>query len=177
MSELSSVRVCPFCKEDIRSDAVRCKHCRSDIAPERPAHGGTCPYCREQVATEAIKCKHCGSAIGTDAPVSGHSGCGCGCGGPRDAGQSHARLDESALFSRNTEFEGREESAVPSFSVSKAGCGPCEPTGGVGWTPNGIVLRGNRTCCRMIPFWQNGRIIWRRICWAEACGVSPGVFE
>ena len=29
----STTRQCPYCKEEIRSDALRCKHCHADIAP------------------------------------------------------------------------------------------------------------------------------------------------
>jgi hypothetical protein len=69
-------RACPYCKEEIKADAVRCKHCRSTLAPEQPRHEGTCPYCKESIHAEAVKCKHCGSAVG---PMAAHAGCeGCG---------------------------------------------------------------------------------------------------
>ena len=66
-------RSCPYCKEEIKADAVRCKHCRSSLAPEQAPHGGTCPYCKEAIHPEAVKCKHCGSALG---PKAGCEGCG-----------------------------------------------------------------------------------------------------
>jgi hypothetical protein len=59
-------RECPFCKEEIRADAIKCKHCGSRIEPERLAHGGTCPFCKEEIHVEAVKCKHCGSDLRTD---------------------------------------------------------------------------------------------------------------
>ena len=69
-------RACPYCKEEIKAGAVRCKHCRAELAPEQPAHEGTCPYCKESIHAEAVKCKHCGSAVG---PMAAHAGCeGCG---------------------------------------------------------------------------------------------------
>ena len=78
MSGEVEYRQCPFCKEQIRADAILCKHCRSAVAPDKPAHGGTCPYCKESINPEAIKCKHCGS----DLRVSG-KGSDCGCVGSK----------------------------------------------------------------------------------------------
>jgi hypothetical protein len=64
MHDENETRQCPYCREDIRADAVRCKHCRSAVPRETPTHGGACPYCREEIHPEAIKCKHCGSVVG-----------------------------------------------------------------------------------------------------------------
>ena len=33
----SEYRKCPFCAEEIRSEAIKCKHCGSEIAPLTPA--------------------------------------------------------------------------------------------------------------------------------------------
>ena len=63
MTNESKTRDCPYCKEEIRVDAIKCKHCGSSVAPEKPAHEGTCPYCKEQIHPEAIKCKHCKSDV------------------------------------------------------------------------------------------------------------------
>lgn len=68
MSNINKTRNCPFCKEEIKTDAIKCKHCHSFIAPEKPLHDGTCPYCKEQIHNEAIKCKHCGSNLGFGSP-------------------------------------------------------------------------------------------------------------
>lgn len=74
------MRECPFCKEDIRAGAIKCKHCGSRVSAEGPAHGGTCPYCKENIKPDAIKCKHCGSYVGPEQDPHGASG-GCpGCG-------------------------------------------------------------------------------------------------
>jgi hypothetical protein len=54
-----STRQCPFCKEDIKADAIRCKHCQATIPIEKPRHGGTCPFCKEKIHKEAIRCMHC----------------------------------------------------------------------------------------------------------------------
>ncbi len=73
MAKASKTRDCPYCKEEIRDDATKCKHCGSSVAPERPSHEGTCPYCKEQIHSEAIKCKHCKSDFRSGAT----SDCGC----------------------------------------------------------------------------------------------------
>ncbi len=65
---------CPYCKEEIRADAVVCKHCRSRLGAARPEHGGICPYCREDINPEAIRCKHCGS----DLQARAADDCDCG---------------------------------------------------------------------------------------------------
>lgn len=54
---------CPYCKEDIKADAIKCKHCHSRIKPEVPEHHGVCPFCKEEIKTEAVKCKHCKSKL------------------------------------------------------------------------------------------------------------------
>lgn len=59
----SETRECPYCKETIKDDAVKCKHCGSGVAPKKPSHGGICPYCKEEINTEAIRCKHCKSIL------------------------------------------------------------------------------------------------------------------
>ena len=56
-------RECPYCRELIKSDAIKCRHCSSAVAPDKASHGGICPYCKEQIHVEAIKCKHCGEAV------------------------------------------------------------------------------------------------------------------
>lgn len=83
-------RECPFCKEDIKSSAIRCKHCGSAVQPVAKPHEGVCPYCKEEIKAEAIKCRHCKSAL-TGTGVGDHSGViGCGC---QSDGISKAKLD------------------------------------------------------------------------------------
>jgi len=66
-----NIRKCPYCKEEIKAEATRCKHCRSNVPAEKPAHEGKCPYCKEAIHPEATKCKHCGSMLLTSAPCYG----------------------------------------------------------------------------------------------------------
>jgi len=56
-------RNCPYCREEIKSDAVKCRHCGALTPPEKPNHGGLCPYCKEGVKEDAIRCKHCKSDL------------------------------------------------------------------------------------------------------------------
>jgi hypothetical protein len=80
MNKASETRQCPYCKEEIKSDAIKCKHCGSRIAPERPGHEGVCPFCKEQIHPDAIKCKHCKSVLNSE------SGCNCHHGAQTDYG-------------------------------------------------------------------------------------------
>jgi hypothetical protein len=52
-------RQCPFCKEEVKVDAIRCKHCLATIPVVKPDHQGICPFCKEEINPEAIRCKHC----------------------------------------------------------------------------------------------------------------------
>ena len=63
MSTKYATRECPFCKEEIKAEAVKCKFCQSSITPEKPAHEGVCPYCKEDIKPDAIRCKHCKSDL------------------------------------------------------------------------------------------------------------------
>jgi hypothetical protein len=72
-SDTSETRLCPYCKEEIKADAIKCKHCGSRLTPEKPSHGGTCPYCKEDIHPEATRCKHCRSDLLSDATED----CGC----------------------------------------------------------------------------------------------------
>lgn len=54
-------RQCPYCKEEIAADAIKCRYCQSFLSSE---HGGVCPYCKEEVDPDATKCPHCKSDIG-----------------------------------------------------------------------------------------------------------------
>jgi hypothetical protein len=61
-------RECPYCKEDIKSEAVICKHCLSRIIPKMLKHEGICPYCKEKILPDAVKCKHCKSNLNQGCP-------------------------------------------------------------------------------------------------------------
>lgn len=68
--------ICPYCKEEIKTGAVKCKHCHSSLRETTPSHKGVCPYCKEKIQDDAIKCKHCKSSL-----VESMSAADCGCKG------------------------------------------------------------------------------------------------
>lgn len=74
-TEKTKTRRCPFCREEVKADAIRCMYCRSDLVPERPTHGGVCPFCKEAIDPDAVKCRHCGSWVG---PIALDERCDCG---------------------------------------------------------------------------------------------------
>ncbi len=84
MAEPQDARQCPYCKEDIKPDAIKCKHCGSRVTSAVPAHEGICPYCKEEIHPEAVRCKHCKSTLNADK----ESDCGCGHGSGHDHGPS-----------------------------------------------------------------------------------------
>lgn len=65
MPDQDSPRACPFCKEEIKPDAVRCKHCQGSIVAREPQHHGVCPLCKEDIHPEATRCKHCKAELST----------------------------------------------------------------------------------------------------------------
>ncbi len=50
-------QTCPACSEKIKADALRCKHCGTDLPLKK------CPWCAETIESEAKKCQYCKSYI------------------------------------------------------------------------------------------------------------------
>lgn len=74
------MRECPYCREEISAQALKCKHCGSGVEPTLPDHGGVCPYCRESIHPEAVICRHCRSHLTKPSEPSWSStssNCGC----------------------------------------------------------------------------------------------------
>jgi len=75
---------CKFCAEIIRSEAIKCKHCGSDLAtiahletsinhegntpihnqtPQEVYNGGNCPFCVSKIDAEQDRCDECGTLL------------------------------------------------------------------------------------------------------------------
>jgi len=66
----SATRQCPYCKEEIKAGAIRCKYCHAAIPPERPGHKGVCPFCKENINPQATRCLHCKANLAAEAQTS-----------------------------------------------------------------------------------------------------------
>ena len=153
------IRECPYCKEDIKANAIRCKHCRSAVRPDIPPHGGICPLCKEEINSKAIKCKHCGAMLDGSA----ESSC-CGNSG---------RLDASfkKVFEPDPQLPPYiSESNPPSTgsSISRINCSPCVliTYGGTGYY--GVA----KICCTEVYIPFKGL---QKVCWLDhdACPWYP----
>ena len=74
MNTEKTKHTCQYCKEKIKADALKCKHCHSRLPVTTPSHEGTCPICKEEILPEAIKCKHCKSSLSASTT---ETGCNC----------------------------------------------------------------------------------------------------
>ena len=169
MQEKVTSRPCPYCKEEIKPDAIRCKHCRSSVPPEKPPHGGICPYCKEAIHAEAIKCKHCGVMLGPE--PGGH---GCGCGGAAVVGGPPAELRAARSEGRSATPPGSPGPSGPFGGTSAmVGCGGCEYGGMI--DPFAGLSYGIRVCCR--TEWvrsPGGGWTWQTRCWNDySCPTLP----
>jgi len=129
MQNLPENTTCPFCKEEVKADAIKCKHCGSFIEVIKPKHNGICPFCKEQINKDAIKCKHCSS----DLTVNSKSGCGCGC-------QDNAAVKRNLGYTSSTPNPGNavypnqaaKMAYNPASSINIGGMGVKPPVCGIG---------------------------------------------
>lgn len=147
MSKAQETRECPYCKEEIRAEAVKCKHCGSRLTPERPSHEGVCPFCKEEIHPEAIKCKHCRSSLVTSSGSGkGSGGCGCGCDDSADASSAMGGFHAMSGWP-TPQVEGASgggEGSPVAYMVRKE-CGPCV----------GGLRRGTRICRMEVCYFDN----------------------
>jgi hypothetical protein len=118
--QATGTRECPFCKEEVKADAVRCKHCQSSIPRAEPGHRGTCPYCKESIDPEAVRCKHCQADL---APA---ASCSCGQeGAARRRAISHQAVAPIAGGRRKV-MPRRAEGTRPLLRSAPEGCNDYE---------------------------------------------------
>jgi len=145
------LRECPFCKEQIKSEAIKCKYCHSRIAPQRPSHGGTCPFCKEEIKVDAIKCKHCGSMVG-------------GPGEPGCDGCTQGSLGKDVLSALGA---GLPVLSSTGPTVAERGnCSPCYRVRG----PLGGFIRGVQLCCSQVWIPWLG---YTTVCYFAPCDPGP----
>lgn len=88
------MRQCPYCREQVRADAVRCRACGSSITPTDPGHQGTCPFCKEHIDPAATRCSHCRSDL---TPVPPTTAMRISWGGARPGGPGLGLLDDACV--------------------------------------------------------------------------------
>ena len=148
MADSSQTRECPFCKEEIRADAIKCKHCRSTLQARTPSHEGICPFCKEEIKPDAIKCKHCGSMVGSS------SKCCDECADKVDFSSASSQFHLADRSATGNPFQPEPASSI----AAEASCSGCGRFG------NSNV--GFRLCCKRvyIPF-----LGYQTVCWPEPC--------
>jgi hypothetical protein len=89
MAENAEQAECPFCKESIKANAVKCRYCGSQLPRTAVDHEGVCPFCKEDIKPGAMKCRYCHSRLGplpsirAEPLAAQRSQRDCGCGGGR----------------------------------------------------------------------------------------------
>lgn len=63
----AEMKPCPFCKEDIKQDALLCKHCKTDLSRiklnEYNEYVKLCASCYSENDINGIRCETCGDSL------------------------------------------------------------------------------------------------------------------
>lgn len=152
MADGDDTRECPYCKEQVKKEALVCKHCRSRLTPSDPGHGGTCPFCKETIDPEAVRCKHCQSDLSQRTQAPGRGGCGCGCAG----------YDDDLGYSDDLGYHDDPGGYEDDMGVSFAMIGDDS----FGGRPGGTITRCRPIICDLCHKWEP-RMTPRGIRWVQ----------
>ena len=141
-----SENICPYCKEEIKEDAVKCKHCCSNLSPKKPTHEGICPYCKEEIKEDAVKCKHCKSNLSPNM----NSGCeDCGDKWPTNQ-KSYPMSEPNMEIQTPITMEGNEDD----IGIGFARIAPLGSAEGFGELS--LKKRCFKLCWCVKWYWQGG---------------------
>lgn len=65
-------KICPFCKNEIKKEAIKCQYCKEMIPEEKTEKKEwmmECPYCKNEIKKWAIKCQYCYEFLDKDKKV------------------------------------------------------------------------------------------------------------
>ena len=147
-----ATRQCPFCKEEVKVDAIRCKHCQATILPDRPTHRGVCPFCKETINPEAIRCKHCKVNLAPSDLNFVFQGLSLGAGSTPFQISAQTALRQRIIFALPRSRKSANNAGAPNAGVPNAGptishlCDDCPPGWMKGSTLIGLVACDEEWC-------------------------------